>query len=61
MGELLDSLLRVFGTKFTLEKAGLFKSGQQTDSLSCSLFAMNAIRHDVLKEPLLDQGGAQAE
>ena len=61
MSKLLEWLQLVFGGKFVVEKAGLFKSGRQTDNLSCGLFAMNAIRCEVLKEPILDQKGTRAE
>lgn len=44
-----------------MEKTGTFKPGQQSDSVSCGLFAMNAIRHDIFKVPLLGQKGVQAE
>ena len=61
MSELLKWLPLVFGGKFVVEKTGSFGSGEQTDGLSCGLFAMNAIRHEVLKEPLLDQKGTRGE
>lgn len=46
---------------FTMGKIGSFKSGQQKDSVSCGLFAVNAIRHNVLNAPLLDQKETRAE
>lgn len=55
VGDFLQWLVVVFGGKFVVEEVGSFKSGRQRDSLSCSLFAINAIRHEVLKEPLLNQ------
>jgi len=61
VGELLEWLSLVFCEKFKMEKGGSFECGQQTDNLSCGLFAMNAIRHDVLKESLLDQKGIRHE
>ena len=60
MTELLGWLSLVFDREFTV-KIGSFKSGQQKDSWSCGLFAMNAICHAVLKTLLLDQDKIQAE
>ena len=61
MGTLLEWLSLVFDGKFVVEKAGSFKSGKQTDNSSCGLFAINAIHHEVLKEPLLYQKGVRSE
>ena len=61
VSELLEWLSLVFDKDFVVWNIGSFKSGVQTDSLSCGLFAMNAIRHDVLGELLLNQEGARAE
>ena len=58
---LVGWLSLVFDRTFVVEKIGLFKPGQQKDSVLCGLFMMNSIRHDALKAPLLDQKGIQAE
>ena len=61
VGELLEWLSLTFGGEFVVENDGSFGSGRQTDGSSCGLFAMNSIRHAVLNEPLLVQGGTRAE
>lgn len=52
---MLEWLSALFGGKFVLDKARSFESGRQTDARSCGLFSINAIRHEVLDEPLLNQ------
>ena len=61
MRGLSEWLSQTFGGTFTVEKAGSFESRQQKDNISCGLFAINAIRHEVLKEPLLSQEKANTE
>lgn len=61
MSKLEESLSHVYKKKLAMEKVESFKSGEQKDSLSCGLFAMNAIRHDVLKAPILRHKGIRVE
>jgi hypothetical protein len=59
--KLVQWLSFTFDKTFKVEKVGSFKSGKQKDSLSCGLFAVNAICCDVLKASLLVQGEIQSE